>query len=336
MSISSAKEMVLRAYREDDESSVVEMLRASLGDGPAGERSPAFFRWKHFDNPFGPSYMLVAEMDDRIVGLRAFMRWRFVTGGRSVEAVRAVDTATHPDYQGMGIFRALTLRALEELKGKARFVFNTPNEASLPGYLKWGWQVVGEVPASVGVWRPLRLLSRLAIRGLSKAPDGKSFSAGEILRPGGDLERLLQRSEVIPGRLATPRTLDYLRWRYGSAPFLNYRAVAAGSDSTRGLAIFRVRSRGAAWEAAVTELLVEEGDVRTARRLLRRVGNEAKVDHISAHFPRGTTGARAAAHLGFLRIGSGKRFVVNPLSEVDPDPLDFESWSLTLGDLEVF
>ena len=77
--------------------------------------------------------MLVAEADGRIVGLRAFMRWEFAAGDRRFRAVRAVDTATHPDYQGQGIFSRLTLEALDALRDQADFVFNTPNEKSLPG-----------------------------------------------------------------------------------------------------------------------------------------------------------------------------------------------------------
>ena len=80
---------------------------------------------------------------------RVLMRWEFVEHGRVVHAVRAVDTATHPDYQGRGIFTRLTLHALDELRHEIDFVFNTPNDQSRPGYLKMGWQVVGRLPTAV-------------------------------------------------------------------------------------------------------------------------------------------------------------------------------------------
>ena len=150
----SPRTISLRPYREEDESAVLELLDASLGGGPVGRRPPSFFRWKHMSNPFGRSFMLVAEDDGRIVGLRAFMRWRFQAGDRELLAVRAVDTATHPDYQGQGIFSRLTLAALDELGGQVDLVFNTPNEKSLPGYLKMGWRPVGQVPIRVRVRHP--------------------------------------------------------------------------------------------------------------------------------------------------------------------------------------
>src|SRR4051812_40512985 len=86
-----------------------------LGDAPEAE----FFRWKHERNPFGPSPLWVAEDDGRIVGLRAFMRWELCTDrGEIRRAVRAVDTTTDPEYQGRGIFSALTLHALDAVRAE--------------------------------------------------------------------------------------------------------------------------------------------------------------------------------------------------------------------------
>jgi hypothetical protein len=78
----AATAVSIRSYSDGDETGVLHLLNAALGVGPAGERSAGFFRWKHLNNPFGRSFMLVAEADDRIVGLRAFMRWEFVSAGR--------------------------------------------------------------------------------------------------------------------------------------------------------------------------------------------------------------------------------------------------------------
>lgn len=73
-----------------------------------------------------------------------FLRWKFdVPGEGTISAVRAVDTATHPDWQGSGIFTRLTLGALDELRDDGLdVVFNTPNDQSRPGYLKMGWSQV--------------------------------------------------------------------------------------------------------------------------------------------------------------------------------------------------
>ena len=123
---------------EDDINEVVSLIREGL-DRACTER---FFRWKHLENPFGKSYGLVATDDGKIVGLRMFMFWKFhnKSQDRTLTAIRPVDTVVNTHYRGKGLFKQLTLKGLEACKGKFDMVFNTPNENSLPGYLKMGWE----------------------------------------------------------------------------------------------------------------------------------------------------------------------------------------------------
>lgn len=328
----------IRPFGPQDEPAVMDLLRATLTRSPAGERTAEFFRWKHADSPFGPSFMLVAESGGRVVGLRAFMRWRLAAGGRMLAAVRAVDTATHPDFQGRGIFTRLTLAALDALRGEADLVFNTPNGISLPGYLQMGWRVAGRVPVAVRVRRPLRFAAGLRSfrnggAGAAARPEAGAPPAADVLADTGLVARILGGASPQDGRLATPRDASYLAWRYGRAPLLHYRAVGG----EEGLAIFRLRARGRLWEAAVAELLVPDGDAAAARRLLARVVRAAPVDHLTASFPAGSTASRAAARAGFLPAPAGLTLAVKPLRDGLPrDPADAGSWGLCLGDVEVF
>ena len=333
----------VRPYRDEDEASVLELLRASLGPGPAGGRHPEFFRWKHVENPFGRSFMLVAEVEGRIVGLRAFMRWRFDNAGREIEAVRAVDTATHPDYQGLGVFSRLTREALDRLRGEVDLVFNTPNEDSLRGYLKMGWRIVGQLPIWVRVRRPVRFTG--GIRSLKETdvsggapPTNDAESAGQALSGGEDVSSLLSRAEPDGRRFRTPEDITYLRWRYGSAPFLDYRAVREyDGGELRGLAIFRVRPRGRLWESTIGEIIVPPGDRAMFARLVGRVARAAPVDHLTCRFPVGWREPNVSLRPRLIRVPGGMTFVVNALSEdLSPDPGDPASWALSLGDLEVF
>jgi GNAT superfamily N-acetyltransferase len=337
---SSRIDLTIRAYTDRDEEEVLDLLRASLGEGPGGERSADFFRWKHLENPFGPSFMLVAQADGRIVGLRAFMRWRFLVQGRPIEAVRAVDTATHPHFQGRGVFSRLTREALVTLGREADLVFNTPNKKSLPGYVKMGWTIVGRVPIQVRIRRPLRFARGVrATRERALAPGGRpepsAPRAAEILEDPR-VQGLLRRAVGEEDRLATPRTLEFLEWRYGLAPLLDYRVVTLEEDGRlKGLAIFRVRSRGAIWESTVSDVIVPPGDGPALRRLIRKVGRAAPVDHVTCRLP--ALPSRAALRSGLVPAPGGITLAVNTLREgIRPDPTDLRSWGVSLGDLEVF
>jgi GNAT superfamily N-acetyltransferase len=317
----------IRPYRPADEPRVLELLTLALGGGPIGERTPEFFAWKHLRNPFGPSLLLVAEAEERIVGLRAFVRWQLRTGDRTVRAVRAVDTATHPDHRRRGVFTRLVSEALDAVRDQADLVFNTPNRTSLPGYSKLGWRTAGRVPVLLRIGRPWRRARRPAVA---------AETAAVALGDGDAVSRLLAEAEVPDGRLVTPRDLDYLRWRYASAPRLDYRAIRAEhAGRLEGLAVFRVRRRGRLWETALADLIARPGDRPTLRRLLRGVAAAAPVDHLACSFPLGAGPAREARRRGFVRVPAGPTLVVRPLHDVHPDPTDLASWALTLGDLEV-
>lgn len=334
----------IRPYREADEPEVLELLSAALGPGPAGKRSADFFRWKHLRNPFGPSLLLVGEEGGRIVGFRAFMRWRFQAGDQTILAVRPVDTATHPDARGRGVFSRLTREALAALGTSAQLVFNTPNDRSMPGYLKMGWRRVGSITVSVRARRPLRLavglrsLRRTGVRPRRDEPQVLAETAAHGLADAAAVSGLLR---AVPGsstRLTTPRSLDYLRWRYASAPLLDYRAVRRDEGGElAGLAIFRVRGRGRVWESTIAELLVRGGDVAVTRRLLSDVVRAADVDLLTCHAPARSATRRGVARSAFLPSPMGMALVVRPIDDdLEPDPTSLGSWGLSLGDLEVF
>jgi GNAT superfamily N-acetyltransferase len=322
-------ELSIRRYADADEPAVLGLLQASLGWVP-DDLHARLFDWKHRENPFGPSPGWVAvdpAQSDRVVGFRTFLRWQFEREGQVVEGVRAVDTATHPGYQGRGVFSRLTLGALDELRGAGiAFVFNTPNERSLPGYLKMGWQTVGRLPVEV---RPgsVRSLARL-IRARTAA--GKWSLRSDVGRPATEVladrrgaARLLAAVHAPPG-LRTRRTSDFLAWRYGFEP-LAYRVLLAGPELEDGALIFRLRPRGAATEAAICDVLVPGGDRQTAPRLARRVLAESGADYA----------VRLGAGRGFAPLpGQGPLLVWRSLAAMEMPPR--RSWSLNLGDVELF
>ena len=94
-------ELSIRRATDADLPEILDVSTRALGWDPA-DPNESFFRWKHLENPAGPSPMWVAVDGERggIAGFRTMMRWRYqTTAGTALEAVRAVDTATHPDHQ---------------------------------------------------------------------------------------------------------------------------------------------------------------------------------------------------------------------------------------------
>ena len=93
-----------------------------------------WFDWKYIDNIYGNSYIVFALDQDRLVGIRSF--WRNDIGEKSYQPC---DTAVLSEYRGRGIFSQSSKLALESLD--KYFIYNFPNENSLPGNLKLGWKI---------------------------------------------------------------------------------------------------------------------------------------------------------------------------------------------------
>jgi GNAT superfamily N-acetyltransferase len=290
-------------------------------------RFEELFRWKHLDNAFGPSLMWVACDGNRIVGLRVFMRWVFERHGAAIRAVRAVDTATHPDFQGRGIFTRLTLKALDDARDDGvDFVYNTPNDQSRPGYLKMGWRVAGHAPAA---FRPTRITSLPALLQARTAAAHWSVPAHfgvpflSLLGEPDALQQLLA-SRAPAVRLRTYATLSSLTWRYAQ-PLFDYRAVLVSDDVRDGVAVLRVRQRGRAREAALVELLTPEGT--NTRPLLRALARASRRD---------------ADYL--LALGTGSGFIplpkrgpiVTTRTIVSDAPTSVRDFAFSLGDVELF
>lgn len=307
----------MRRAVDDDVDAIVALLRLGLGEGTL-ERSSEVWRWKHQANPFGASPVLLAHDETGLIAVRAFLKWRLVDDDGSMSAVRAVDTVTHPERQGRGLFKRLTLQLCEELADDGvDVVFNTPNDKSGPGYLKMGWRDLGKV----SLWaRPI---------GPALPHRRRQIASASLLKTAE-----LPVAHAI-ARLHTPITRDVLAWRYADVPGLDYRVVV---EPGVAVAIGRRRRRGGRMEAMVCEVL-HRGDARgiaVAASCVRDLVRGLDADYAVAKANLRSRTAVVLAAAGFLFVPRfGPRFVVRPLRG-STRALERRSWDLRLGDIELF
>lgn len=333
-------QIVIRAATLDDLDEVIEVCGQALGWSDAGN-DEAFFRWKHLDNPFGPSLIWVAEDleggdapaqgGSAIVGVRTMMRWMLRRpGGPRVAMVRAVDTATLPSYQGRGIFSRLTVGAVEALTADGvAAVFNTPNDKSRPGYLKMGWHELGRLPTLV---RP-RTVGALAAMLRSRVAADKWGVATDV---GLDPADALADRDAVEAAIAADRPpsgwstsvdAEYLRWRTGFGP-LAVRVQLVGSSVAEGFVVFRVRRRGELRQLSLLHLIGpvdRAGRRRVIGDLLDRTGSDVAL----------ATGAALGVREWLVALPrTGPIFTWRPLA--DPHVPSLGALDLELGAVELF
>jgi len=284
-------EVALRVAGPDDLDQIVAVCSEALG-WVDPEFDQKLFEWKHIDNAFGPSMLLIAEDETGVLAVRPFMRWRFTSDGGEVKTARAVDTATRPDAQGRGLFRALTELGIKKLAAEqTSFIFNTPNSSSRPGYLRMGWDDEGRVEFA------LRIRSVLTIAKVARsrvAATKRSISTPELgVGVGEYLESLGEVPAPDTSDWHTDHTLETLSWRYEAGP-IEYRALPMSESAA---AIVRLRQRGSARELLVAEQ-IGHVERRLQRRTLRRAMRSVRADHLVA--APGTAGTISTSRIGPL------------------------------------
>ena len=317
--------MTIRRAAEEDVSRIVDLLKLSLGESliPKSER---YWHWKHLENPFGPSPVLVMEDQGLPIGVRAFMQWQWTSEGQIWKALRAVDTATHPDYRGKGIFKKLTMTLVEQCNAEGyNFIFNTPNAQSKPGYLKMGWMEVGKLPVRI-----LPVLNHKHWLGKAKVCQ----IANEHQFGTSDKWPLWVDQIRLPGT-HTPYSSAYLNWRYARVPVADYGRIF---DPDQKLAIiFRVKITKGRRELRLAEILSQDPVIPQGE--LANVLGQLKKAYRPAFLSWSGLQTRISPAMSFIAKQIGPLVTKRNLSmneESLKTIISFANWKPSLGDLELF
>jgi len=334
--VSSTSGYSVRPLLSDDTGEALQLLRAAMPESGV-PRTREFWEWKHLQNPFAHSTGFVATHEGKMIGVRVFLPWNWWDGTQIVVAGRAVDTATHPDWHGKGIFSDLTNRLIERVRSEGmKFIFNTPNKKSLPGYLKMGWRIVSRIP----VWlRPLRPFS--SIFRMAGFPHNSSSGLND-----GSLESFFQETDIVEHlnrrledqRFQTVRTKDYLIWRYLKIPGFCYLAKWRQTNDSFAAVIYREKKRKQLCEIGICELFLSQNKRGTqlAVEILKEIFHESRADYAIATFALHTPELAVLKQSGFFSLGRrGPIFTVRML-ENEIKPMRWADWRCSLGDLELF
>jgi len=147
-------ELLFRPLPDMTESLAQEYVRLFAACFPKAVHFTAeYLLWLYRDNPAGAAVGFDAWDGDRLVAHYACVPAAIRLHGRSSSALLSLNTATHPDYQGRGLFTKLASQtyALGESKGYS-CVFGIANANSTPGFLKkLDFKLVGALTAKLGI-----------------------------------------------------------------------------------------------------------------------------------------------------------------------------------------
>jgi GNAT superfamily N-acetyltransferase len=115
--------------------------------------TPRYLQWLYVDNPDGRAVGFDAWDGERLAAHYVCIPARAWVEGAEVPVLLSLNTATHPDYQGKGLFTTLAAMTFEA--GAAQGfdgVYGVANANSTPGFVrKLGFQLVRPLEARIGL-----------------------------------------------------------------------------------------------------------------------------------------------------------------------------------------
>lgn len=206
----------------------------------------------------------------------------------------SLDTATHPDFTGRGLFTDLAQRAYDRPGADLVFGFPNPSSAGI-FYNRLGWHELGPFPllfkplaGLVRALAPARMhagdaADRAAALFASKRPTG----AEPFDRFGGWADEIWQAMSAGLGT-AVVRDCEYLNWRFVDAPADYERFAAPEATEPAAYAVLRT----VPWRQGRVSYLMELA--------ARPDGEEAAVSVLAAAI----SAARAAGSAGIVALAT--------------------------------
>ena len=112
-----------------------------------------YLKWQYADNPDGPIVGFNAFSGDSLAAHYVTQPMQAVIDGQKKKGLLSLNTATHPDHQGKGLFVKLADRTYQYAADNGYdFVIGVANQNSVHGFTKkLGFQLVGQLHALLGM-----------------------------------------------------------------------------------------------------------------------------------------------------------------------------------------
>ena len=111
----------LRLFESGDEGELTDLLELCFGGWPKFDLNCSvldYWRWKHLDNPLGPSVVILAKTGDQLMGCNHGIPLNIKIFNNIYPCSQGTDDSVSPNFRGMGISKELQNMRLDVEKKK--------------------------------------------------------------------------------------------------------------------------------------------------------------------------------------------------------------------------
>jgi GNAT superfamily N-acetyltransferase len=345
-----------RVCRPDEFPAIQKLLRAVHGD-----RYPwlneAYWHWRYEGHPDFRAVVVGSDAEGQLIGLFTMSMLEFQWGTDRLQGAMHSGLITHPEHRRRGVFQSLEQSIHDHAAERgAALIRSTPNESSLPGFLKFGgWAYPGMIPV---YFKPLSVPAMLrpklgrALGALVGGPAQLALTrrrrplAGEsncepAERVPDELDEVFEEFARTCGALMSRRTAAYWNWRYGVQPAFQYRTlVARRQGRLLGASVTSVQEFRGIPVGLLLDVVVR-GGITELRQLLRHTEDDLRQRGIGLLACQATSPMlqQALAEERYWRPNPARLpkkfhyiFRITGLPGLPRPPADFADWHITFGD----
>ena len=140
------KGLQIRPVEQTSLGEYAQLLKTSF---PGFVPSIDYLNWLYYENPRGVVRGFDAYDGDKLVAHYACVPTKI--NGFHHDSLLSLNTATHPDYQGMGLFKLLASKTFESASNSFANVIGVANAKSVNGFVKHlGFEKLGNLELRIG------------------------------------------------------------------------------------------------------------------------------------------------------------------------------------------
>lgn len=297
------KNWTIRRYKTGDEKQIIQLFLDVFGKPLGKTESSKHWKWEYRNNPNDRLDIILAVYENKIVGHYAVIPVKMKIGNKEYMTSLSLDTMTHRNHRGQGIFPTLAIKLYDVLgKNGIPITYGFPNAFSIRGFIKkLNWFEISDVPIYI---RPLNFISLFyhylknkflstfigSITNffnnlfLKEKKMSHNFKIEKIKIFGKEFDDLweLAKKEITIGVI---RDRKYLNWRYFQKPEEKYDVFTIkNNEKLKGYIILKMEERFNLKIGLIMDILTDPSHLSYQNHLIEYVISyfkKKKVDIIS-------------------------------------------------------
>jgi len=316
-----------------------------------------YLNWQYCQNPSGFPIYSLAFCEEKLIGQYFVIPINYLINGQKIKGTLSLNTLTHPDFQGKGIFTKLADSTYDLCeKENIKFTLGFPNPLSYGGFVKkLNFNHIGNASLLIQPLKPFSILQNFLTKKTEKHGGDIPFSWENFMVNNKNTRLLEKKDEILYNefwhslkfkKATIDKDFSYIKWRYLDIPKRKYYPIIVENNhKITAFCTVRVEIVMNIKTAVIMDsfLLPEHSkDMNILIKLLLKTLKKQGISMVTCLNPNEEIIKTIFKNKFFIKIP--ERFLPQPIPiilrehqvNVGIDLKQVNNWSFSFGDYDIF